>query len=647
MFLSLLTTLCGVVFASDTIDVATVSSRRNAAAAAVAPVQNMSQTRIRHLGTLNLHEAVRHFSGVTIKDYGGIGGMKTVSVRNMGASHTAVIYDGIAISDAQNGQTDISQFNMDDISGITMSVGMIDDIFTSARHMNSAGVLRLESRMPQIDRGKTSAHARMIVGSFGTYMPYVQLCHKLNHKYAFKASLDGTFSKGDYPFMLYNGKLATMQTRLNSDVHTYGVQADFYADWHTGGMLKAKVNLHNSQRGLPGSVVLYTQNAFERLWDRKVISNVMYDKDFGAQWKVHADAGFTHNYNRHRDADPIYREPRVSIYSQNEYSLAARVQYTPVRRWRLALAEDAFVNTLDSNIPECPFPVRFTSATALSARYGGPSLTLTASVVGVYVRESLRSGDSPADRFRLSPMAGVSWNFYKGMYLRASLKEGFRMPTFNDLYYSRVGNRDLKPEIARQSDVGFVFTGTYAWGTLDFTVDGYYNFIQDKIVAVPTMFIWRMRNVGRVAMYGTDLTISALWKACGWLSVYATGNYSLQYALDVTDPQSKSYRHQIPYTPRHCGSASLTMETSWCVLTYKVNAAGRRYSMNQNIPDNEIAPYVDHGVSVGRDFAFGRKRDYDIYIGVEGLNLSGYNYEIIRYYPMPGRSFRVTVKLKY
>ena len=32
----------------------------------------------------------------------------------MGASHTSVIYDGIAISDAQNGQVDISRFDLED-----------------------------------------------------------------------------------------------------------------------------------------------------------------------------------------------------------------------------------------------------------------------------------------------------------------------------------------------------------------------------------------------------------------------------------------------------------------------------------------------------------------------------------------------------
>lgn len=644
MFLNLLLSLCSVVFAGDTLDVATVSSRRNAAAASVAPAQSLSEGKIERLSAIGLHEAVRQFSGVSVKDYGGIGGLKTVSVRNMGASHTAVIYDGIAISDAQNGQIDISRFNLDDISSVSMSIGVTDDIFCSARHLGSAGVLRLETTAPTFEKGPTEISARLSAGSFDTYNPYFAIRQRLGGAYALKASANGTFSKGDYPFSLYNGGIITQETRINSDVRSYGAEADFYADWGTSGRLKAKVNYLDSERGLPGSVILYTQNAYERLWDRSVLSNVMYDCDFSCGLRIHADVGYSYNFNRHLDTDPVYLAPQDSRYTQNEYSIAARGLYALSPGWKVVVSEDMFVNTLSSNIPECAFPVRLSSATAFSAQYEDPRFKATASILGTYITEELKVGDKPADRRRLSPMAGISWNFLDGFFLRASYKDGFRVPTFNDLYYARVGNSSLRPETARQANLGATFSKTLSWGTLDVTADGYYNRIKDKIVAVPTMFIWKMRNVGQVAMYGGDFTGSAVWKACGWLTVNVSGNYSLQYALDITDPSAKNYRHQIPYTPRHCGSGSVVLETPYVNVSYRMNAVGKRYIKNQNIPVNEIEGYADHCLSVNRTFVLGR---HSVYIGLEGLNLSGKNYEVIHSYPMPGRSFRFTVKYRY
>ena len=51
-------------------------------------------------GFRSVGDAVRFLSGVTVKDYGGVGGLKTVSVRGLGAMHTNVSYDGISITNS-------------------------------------------------------------------------------------------------------------------------------------------------------------------------------------------------------------------------------------------------------------------------------------------------------------------------------------------------------------------------------------------------------------------------------------------------------------------------------------------------------------------------------------------------------------------
>lgn len=55
--------------------------------------------------------------------------MKTVSIRGMGAQHTAVSYDGVTMSNVQSGQIDISRFSLDNVSMITLSIGQSDDTF--------------------------------------------------------------------------------------------------------------------------------------------------------------------------------------------------------------------------------------------------------------------------------------------------------------------------------------------------------------------------------------------------------------------------------------------------------------------------------------------------------------------------------------
>lgn len=644
MLLEVLISICCVAFSCDTLDVATVSAPRHAAVTSVAPVVSISRAKIERMGATDLHEILKRAPGVSVRDYGGIGGLKTVSVRNMGAAHTAVYYDGIPVSDAQNGQVDISRFDLEDVSLAEVTIGMTDDIFRSARQMTSAGILRIEGHRPSSDSSMTVLKARMRAGSFNTYSPYLSVYRQFGKRYALKASAKATFSDGDYPFLLHNGNFISIEKRENSDVWSGGGEIDFHADWGCGGRLKAKANWHETERGLPGSVVLYTTAGTERLHDRNVLSSVMYDKEIGSKWSFHADAGFCHAFTHHVDSAPVYTAPQHSRYWQNEYSAAARARYSPSSCWRLVLAEDFFINDLDSDIPECPFPTRLTSMSALSGEYAGNNLKVNASVVGTVVHERVRTGESPDDIFRLSPMAGLSWNFHPDLYLRASIKEGFRVPTFNDLYYARVGNTDLKPETAHMSNLGVTWSENHSKCSFNATLDTYFNLVRNKIVATPTMFIWKMRNVGKALMCGIDLSASGFWRVAEWLRIHADGNYSLQYALDVTDPEAKNFRHQMPYTPRHTGSAHLAFETRWFTISYNMTSVGRRYSKGQNINAYMMERFFDHGISLNRTFIFGKRDSCRLHVSLEALNLSGVNYEIINYYPMPGRYYRITLR---
>ncbi|MDD6008220.1 MAG: Plug domain-containing protein, partial [Prevotellaceae bacterium] len=117
------------------------------------PVQSLSGDDIRMLGMQNLADAVKKFAGTAVKDYGGIGGMKTVSVRNLGAQHTAVSYDGVTMSNTQAGQIDIGRLSLDNVGLLSMAVGQGSDIMQSARHYASAAVLSITTEQPHLDKG--------------------------------------------------------------------------------------------------------------------------------------------------------------------------------------------------------------------------------------------------------------------------------------------------------------------------------------------------------------------------------------------------------------------------------------------------------------------------------------------------------------
>ena len=152
----------------------------------------------------------------------------------------------------------------------------------------------------------------------------------------------------------------------------------------------------------------------------------------------------------------------------------------------------------------------------------------------------------------------------------------------------------------------------------------------DKIVATPTknLFIWSMVNLGKVDIKGIDATASLSLQPLDKLRINLSGNYTYQRALDVTNsnpnsPEGKVYKLN---------------------LSYSFLFSGKRYMLGQNISDNRLDSYSDHSISAYRDFKI---QKVTASLNLEVLNLMNRNYEIVKNFPMPGRSVRVTIGVRY
>ena len=79
--------------------------------------------KLRSLGTHSIADAIRYFSGVQIKDFGGIGGLKSINVRSLGSQHVGVFYDGVELGNAQNGIVDLGRFSLDNMESVSLYNG--------------------------------------------------------------------------------------------------------------------------------------------------------------------------------------------------------------------------------------------------------------------------------------------------------------------------------------------------------------------------------------------------------------------------------------------------------------------------------------------------------------------------------------------
>jgi len=624
----------------------TVRGDRSKQVTSTSPFQIVTQQQLLQQGISDLSDALRRFSGVNVKDYGGAGGIKTVSVRSLGSQHTAVSYDGVAVSDLQSGQVDLSRFTLDNIRSLSLAIGDNDDIFQPARTVASAATLRLQTLLPDLVDKNSRLKAELKTGSFGMLNPFVRYDQKISDKVS--ASLSGDYLRADnkYPFTLVNGENVTREHRLNNQVETWRTEGNVYVKPSDRSSLNGKVYYYQSWRELPGPVILYNSFSHEKEMDRNFFAQANYRTHLGGGFSVLLNGKFNWAYSHYHDEGGQYPGGELNNkYYQREYYGSAAVMYEPTEQLAFSYAGDYAYNTLNANANMKSKPIRHTVLQTLSGRYHQERLAITAILLRSDYWNKAKVGNPSKDAHRLSPSVSLSWKALEDaeLYLRASYKDVFRVATFTENYYDRMGSRDLNPEIARQYNLGV----TYQVGNdgllshFQVSVDGYFNYVKDKIVAKPyNMFYWTMLNLGKVHIWGTDVTLDSDFLVAEQHHLLFNGSYTYQYAVNKTMKESISYGDQLPYTPRHSGSASLAWENPWLNVAVHATGVSERYITEVNTEKNRIEGYIEYGASLYRNFTWNSTL---LSVRGEVVNLGDKQYSIVKSYPMPGRSFKLTV----
>ncbi|MBR4738417.1 MAG: TonB-dependent receptor [Bacteroidales bacterium] len=649
---TLLCVLCSWAFlstatAQDTIQVlkeVEVSSQRTPATLrTVAPTQVLDASAIEEQGLLQLSDAVRQMAGVTLKDYGGVGGMKTVSARGLGSQFSTVTIDGIAISDAQNGQVDLGRYLLGNAAYVSFSQGQQQEPLLSARAYAAGNVLNLETEVPTFFLAeRTNLKVGIELGSFNMMSPTLLWERKWNKK--LKSSLWANYltSDGDYPFTLYytasHSDSSSHERRLHSAMRMFTADGNLFYTLGEGNLLTAKLHCMTGFHQLPGPVQYYNQWISKQSTHEEVaFAQVKWRRERGA-WKTQLLGKLQRSYDRYEDsAATTLTGYLMNDYLQHEGYVSGSAVWSPTAWLDLKGATDGSLAALRTNLAQRNDVQRdnVTAVAALRLHRSDKSLNgieVNTHLLGTAIRDHVADLDTLPTYRRLSPYVGVSLTLRGHTTLRWFYKETFRAPNFSELYFFSLP-RDLRPERARQHNIGI----THGNRWMNVTVDAYRNRVTDKILAIPTqnMFLWSMQNLGKAEITGVDVTAN-----CQLSAVSCQLNYSYQRALDRTDPDGRTYGHQIAYTPLHSGGGSVRWESPWVNLGATALVVGERYYRMQNTADALMPAYWDLGLSADRRFSL---RWGTLLAQVQVLNLLDVQYEVVRSYPMMGRNYRLKI----
>lgn len=562
--------------------------------------------------------------GVYIRDYGGLGGVKTISVRGLAASNTTILFDGIKINSTQNGLFDLSLIPSNFINKIELLRGGFASFYGSN---STAGVVNLAPSRGENGRARGS----LSLGSFNSYSGNISYTIGLLNKITHSLGISYLSSSGNYPFTTYqfgekkdykrtNGGFSNFSAFLSNNIEFN----DFF--------LKANFFFSSVRRGVPGAVL---QNQIEskraKLDDRfYFVSFNLFSQAFDSSFlSIGIDTKILSNKFFDPDGIGIITRKETIYFLNNEFH--SSLNFSNVNRW---FKSDILVEWTFSSLkgdmlqPEVGnYVQRLSQAVGLTLTKDLLIQQIPTEFLASYRFDSYNDF-SPYHSFSV----GIKADFLpKLVGIRTTFSNNFRVPSFNEMYYLNYGTSNLKPE--RSTALNIEIYSTYC-DYFQPTLNLFYVNTLDKIISIPKSPLqWSARNLGQSISKGFEASVSGKV-----LSVTYNFTYTFQLVLDAQD-NSPTKSKQIPYTPQNL----LSFNTKFNILKYTYLClqffySGERFALPDNSTNSRLEPYILSDIMISQELELNILK---FFISFEISNVLNTNYEIYKNYPMPGRSFKI------
>ena len=587
-------------------------------------------------------EVLRRFTGVQVKDYGGAGGLKTVNVRSLGSEHVGIFLDGIQIDNAQNMQVDLGRFSVDNLETVSLYSAQKSLRLQTAKEYAAGATVYLRTAAPRYN----ALSVRLRTGSFGTMNPSVRWDKRLG-AVMLRTSADFSLSNGRYKFPYFD----TTLVRENGDIRSLRLEVQAFGKT-PGGDWRLHLYNYGSERGFPGPVIRRAQGfpfSAERQADQDLFVQGSWNQDwnerYASAFRFKYANNYTH-YNTHPEKNPMAL-PYDLHYRQQSAYLSLAQSYVLSNPWSVDLSIDFQHNALNSDVGQFVRPRRNTLTLAAATRLVWPSFRMAAHIVyqGAWDRfdEQQAGGWTRGNTYRDTWMPSFSAYYapFRWLETDAYIKRSYRLPSFNDLYYSLMGNSRLEPESAFQTGLNLHLKGNTGPWSGSFHLSPYYNKVSNKIVAIPTssQFRWTMLNIGLVDITGVDVKGEGRFAKNDW-TVSVILRYSFQQALDHSTEGSQTWGNQIPYIPLHSGNMDLQVDWKEWTLAWNTSVCGERWSRSANTDDYHLTPWSLSDTSLSY-------RWRGLRAGLHFRNLFNKAYQVVQGYPMPGFNWMLSVEYNW
>ncbi|MDE6811067.1 MAG: TonB-dependent receptor, partial [Muribaculaceae bacterium] len=601
--------------------------------------QKLSGKELHSLSTSSVADAIKYFAGVQIKDFGGLGGMKTVNVRSMGAQHVGVFIDGVKINNAQNGTVDLGKFSLSSMESVNLYNGNKLGRCQSPSEYASGATVYFTTRRPQRD----SLSIQFKGSSFNTTSGKFNL---QGAKKGWQGFIDAEalYSKGNYPYRYKSDYENTTGERTNNDIRYYRTEA---AVFNQG--FSTHIYYYYSSRGCPGGIIRrvtdkYTNIAHE--WDSDFFIQSSYRRSDGPH-SMSVIFKYSNEYLRYNTDYPDNQNtPRVdNHYHQNDAYASVSYSFSPLVWLNLNAGYDFRCSWLAADLKYFNSVRRQDQKAVIAADLSWNNFRLSSSMLYQDLHdftEMKTPAAEPLRKFTPSVTIGYDNRYFT---IHAWYKRIFRAPTLNDLYYTQAGNRNLKPEYTTQYDIGGSYNFAVDNWDLMIQADAYINKVENRIVCLPLKgsYTWSMMNYGYTFCKGLNSNLNIRFHPGKWTFSLLSA-FTLQRDLDRTDKDSEMYNKPICYSPVFSCGISAILAFERLSLTVSNMYVGKRMWSYAD-PEDVLRPYDNVDLKI--NYSVNPFKKFETVLTFEVNDLFDVQYELVPRYPMPGRRYSLTLALGF
>lgn len=532
----------------------------------------------------------------------GLGMVSSASFRGTTAQQTAVIWNGININSALNGQTDFNTISAKDFNSIFIRAGGGSSVYGSSA---IGGSIHLNNNL---SFGNTFENILQTnYGSFNTLGVNYKM-QLASDAFSSQISISRNSSDNDYEYLDSDKK------NENGQFYNTSINLNLGYKLNSKNVLKLYSYLFDGERHFSGTLTAISKSKYIDTNTRSLLEWVGTYNRFTSKLKT---AFLTEKYK-------YYENAATSIFNTTEV--------------KTVLAKYDVSYKFSGNL-ELNSVIDFTHTKGDGEDIGQNTRTISSGVLLLkhtlfkkflyelsFRKELTNSYKSP-----LLFSVGTTFSPFSFYKLKVNGSRNFRIPTFNDLYWQGSGNLNLKPESSYQVEVGndFKIKNTI------FSITGYYIKIQDLLRWSPSSGgNWTPNNVANVTTYGAEFLFNS-FKKIGKSQL----DFNATYAYTISKDEVKD--KQLIYVPYHKFTAALAYSFEKFSAHYQYLYNGEVFTSSDNFYTLD-----DYLVSnVGIDYQFGKKKF--LQLGFDVLNVFNENYQSVSTRPMPGRNYTINLTFNF